>query len=156
MESGTVITESDQSYILDKTKAFFIRNYFENKKIAIFYYYQKELELLKEVFGERLTTNLLEFETTDKSFCIQQKTGSEAISLKQSDALVYYNFGFSGKDFVQGRDRMTTKERAENNVYIILAKGGFNEKLYRVVSQKKLYNEAIFKKDYYGRTKTTN
>jgi len=148
MESGTVITESGAGYVIDKTKATFVRDYFKGKKIAIFYYYQKELELLKEVFGERLTTNLLEFETTEKSFCIQQKTGSEAISLKQADALVYYNFGFSGKDFVQSRDRMTTKERAENNVYIILCKGGFNEKLYNVVSQKKRYNEAIFKKDY--------
>ena len=155
IESGTVITESGASYIIDKSKAFFVRDYFEGKKIAIFYYYQKELELLKEVFGETLTTDLTEFKTTKKSFCIQQKTGSEAISLKEADALVYYNFGFSGKDFVQGRDRMTTKERAENNVYIILCKGGFNEKLYKVVSQKKRYNEAIFNKDYDRRTKTT-
>lgn len=155
IESGTVITESGASYIIDNSKAFFVRDYFEGKKIAIFYYYQKELELLKEVFGETLTTDLTEFKTTKKSFCIQQKTGSEAISLKEADALVYYNFGFSGKDFVQGRDRMTTKERAENNVYIILCKGGFNEKLYKVVSQKKRYNEAIFNKDYDRRTKTT-
>ena len=148
MESGTVITESGAGYIIDKNKAFFIRDYFAGKKIAIFYYYQKELELLKEVFSERLTTNLLEFEATNKSFCIQQKTGSEAISLKEADALVYYNYGFGGKDFVQSRDRMTTKERAENNVYIVLCKGGFNEKLYKVVSQKKRYNEAIFRKNY--------
>jgi len=153
IESGTVITESGAGYVIDKNKATFVRDYFKGKKIAIFYYYQKELELLKEVFGERLTTNLLEFETTEKSFCIQQKTGSEAISLKQADALVYYNFGFSGKDFVQSRDRMTTKERAENNVYIILCKGGFNEKLYKVVSQKKRYNEAIFSRDYFGNSK---
>ena len=155
IESGTVITESGASYIIDNNKATFVRDYFKGKKIAIFYYYQKELELLKEVFGETLTTDFNDFVTTNKSFCIQQKTGSEAISLKEADALVYYNFGFSGKDFVQGRDRMTTKERAENNVYIVLCKGGFNEKLYKVVSQKKRYNEAIFKKDYDRRTKTT-
>ena len=153
MESGTVITESGACYILDQNKAIFIRNYFKGKKIAIFYYYQKELELLKEVFGETLTTDFDEFVSTDKSFCIQQKTGSEAISLKEAEALVFYNFGFSGKDFVQGRNRMTTKERAENNVYIILCKGGFNEKLYKVVSQKKRYNEAIFNKDYFGNSK---
>jgi hypothetical protein len=153
IESGTVITESGASYIIDKNKATFVRDYFKGKKIAIFYYYQKELELLKEVFGETLTTDLDEFKTTDKNFCIQQKTGSEAISLKEADALVYYNYGFGGKDFVQGRDRMTTKERAENNVYIILFKGGFNEKLYKVVSQKKRYNEAIFNKDYFGNSK---
>ena len=155
MESGTVITESGASYVIDMSKAIFIRNYFKGKKIAIFYYYQKELELLKEVFGETLTTDFNEFVSTDKNFCIQQKTGSEAISLKEADALVYYNFGFSGKDFVQGRNRMTTKERAENNVYIVLCQGGFNEKLYKVVSQKKRYNEAIFNKDHDRRTKTT-
>lgn len=155
IESGTVITESGASYVLDKNKATFVRDYFKGKKIAIFYYYQKELELLKEVFGETLTTDFDEFVSTDKNFCIQQKTGSEAISLKEADALVYFSFGFSGKDFVQGRDRMTTKERAENNVYIILCKGGFNEKLYKVVSQKKRYNEAIFNKDYDRRAKIT-
>ena len=155
IESGTVITESGASYVLDKNKAIFVRDYFKGKKIAIFYYYQKELELLKEVFGETLTTDFDEFVSTDKNFCIQQKTGSEAISLKEADALVYFSFGFSGKDFVQGRDRMTTKERAENNVYIILCKGGFNEKLYKVVSQKKRYNEAIFNKDYDRRAKIT-
>ena len=153
IESGTVITESGASYIIDKNKATFIRDYFKGKKIAIFYYYQKELELLQEVFGETLTTDLTEFRTTKKNFCIQQKTGSEAISLKEADALVYYNYGFGGKDFVQGRDRMTTKERVENNVYIVLCKGGFNEKLYKVVSQKKRYNEAIFSKDYFGNSK---
>ena len=155
MESGTVITESGASYVIDNNKATFVRDYFKGKKIAIFYYYQKELELLKEVFSETLTTDFDEFVSTDKNFCIQQKTGSEAISLKEADALVYFSFGFSGKDFVQGRNRMTTKERAENNVYIILCKGGFNEKLYKVVSQKKRYNEAIFNKDYDRRTKTT-
>jgi len=155
IESGTVITESGASYVIDKNKATFVRDYFKGKKIAIFYYYQKELELLKEVFGETLTTDFDEFVSTDKSFCIQQKTGSEAISLKEADSLVYFNFGFSGKDFVQGRNRMTTKERAENNVYIILCKGGFNEKLYKVVSQKKRYNEAIFNKDYDRRAKAT-
>ena len=153
MESGTVITESGASYVIDKSKATFVRDYFKGKKIAIFYYYQKELELLKEIFSETLTTDFDEFVNTDKNFCIQQKTGSEAISLKEADALVYFSFGFSGKDFVQGRNRMTTKERAENNVYIILCKGGFNEKLYKVVSQKKRYNEAIFNKDYFGNSK---
>ena len=98
IESGTVITESGASYIIDNNKATIIRDYFKDEKIAIFYYYQKELELLKEVFGETLTTDLTEFETTKKNFCIQQKTGSEAISLKQADALVYYNFGFTGRN----------------------------------------------------------
>lgn len=148
IENGTVITELNNSFVIDTYKAEFIKQYFREKKIAIFYYFQKEKELLQSVFGDKITTNIHEFNTSKKNFIIQQISGSEAISLKEAEALVYYNFGYSGKNYTQGRDRMTTKEREENNVYFVLAKKSINERIYKAIKSKKRYNEKLFIKEY--------
>ncbi|MHB9056232.1 MAG: hypothetical protein ACYC2P_08795 [Paludibacteraceae bacterium] len=153
IENGTVITESGNAYILNKYKTKYIMQTFAEKKIAIFYYYQKELDLLKDVFGDKLTTDLNEFNTTDKNFAVQQISGSEAISLKAADALVYYNWGFSGKNYIQGRDRMTTMDRQTNNVYFVVARNSLSEKIYKAIRNKKRYNDKMFIKDYGRRTK---
>ena len=151
IENGTVIFESGNDKILSTYKAEFIKQYFRGKKIAIFYYFKKELELLKSVFGDTITTDINEFNSTNKHFAVQQISGSEAISLKESDALVYYNFGYSGRCFTQGRDRLTTKERTENNVYFVFGKGSINERIYKAIKSKKRYNEKLFIKQYnYG------
>ena len=148
IENGTVITEQNNAYVIDTYKAEFIKQYFRCKKTAIFYYFQKEKELLLQVYGDTITTDINEFNSTNKHFAIQQISGSEAISLKEADALVYYNFGYSGKNYAQGRDRMTTKEREENNVYFILSKKSLNEKIYKAIKSKKRYNEKLFQKQY--------
>jgi hypothetical protein len=148
ISNGTCIFESGNSHIIDDSKALYIREYFKGKKIAIFYFFQKEYELLKQVFGELLTSDLTEFNTTDKCIALQQVRGSEGISLKQAEALVYYSFGYAGRQYVQGRDRMTTIDREVNSVYFVFSKGDINEKIYNVISKKKKYNEKLFIKDY--------
>ena len=148
IENGTVIFESGNYKILSTHKAEIIKEYLEGRKIAIFYYFKHELELLLSVFGESITTDINEFKTTNKHFCIQQISGSEAISLKEADALVYYNFGYSGKNYTQGRDRLTTKDRSENNVYFFLGKDSLNERIYKAIKAKKKYNEKLFIKQY--------
>lgn len=156
IENGTVITENNNAFVIDTYKAEFIKQYFRGRKTAIFYYFQKEKELLLQVFGDSITTDIHEFNSTRKHFAIQQISGSEAISLKEADALVYFNFGYSGKNYCQGRDRMTTKERAENNVYFILAKKSINERIYKAIKAKKRYNEKLFMRDYGYRAKVTD
>lgn len=156
IENGTVITDAGNAYILDTTKAECIKKHFEGQKIAIFYYFQKELDLLKQVFGDTLTTDINRFNTENINFAIQQVRGSEAVSLKAADSLVYYNHHYSGRLYAQGRDRMTTKEREENNVYFVMAKDSINERIYKAVKAKKRYNEKLFMKDYkYDRATTT-
>jgi hypothetical protein len=154
LSNGSVIFESGNSKILDKTKAKFIKEYFKNNKIAIFYFFKQEYELLKDVFGESLTNDLNEFNTTDKNIALQQIAGSEGISLKKADKLVYYSFGYSGKNYIQGRDRLTTIDRNRNEVYFVFQKGDINEKIYNVIKNKKKYNEKIFIKDVRKQVRT--
>lgn len=148
VSNGTIIFESGNSAIIDNSKALFLFEKFKGYKIALFYYYKKEYDLLKSVFGEILTDNLQEFDSTDKCIALQQSSGSEGISLKNAKYLVYYSFGFSGCKYIQGRDRLTTKEREENNVIFCFAEKSINEKVYNVIKNKKTYTEKLFTNDF--------
>jgi len=145
--SGTVILESGKAIMLDKTKAEFIREKFAGKRIAVFYKFQAELECLLSVFQEDMTTDLGKFHAGEcNNFAIQIVTGREGISLKEADFLVYYNIDFSATSYWQSRDRLTTMDRLENNVYWIFAEGGIEEKIYKVVQGKKNFTISHFKK----------
>ena len=145
LESGTIKFESGNSQSLDYSKAIFIRDKFKGKKIAILYYYVEELELLKQVFTNH-TNDLNEFNITDKVFIGQQYSTALGVNLSKADCLVFYNFGFSGTNFIQARDRMTIKERLINDVYFVYGKGSLSEKIHQVIKQKKNFTESQFKK----------
>jgi len=145
--SGTVKFESGKSTILDLSKAQFIYDNFWGQKIGIFYKFKEELNALKKIYGEHLCTELKEFDTTDKSIALQIVSGREGISLRKADALVYYNIDFSATSYWQSRDRMTTKERLESDVYWIFSKGGIEKDIYKAVTKKKDYTVNHFKKD---------
>ena len=149
MYSGTVKFESGKSQVLDPTKAKYIKNKFAGKKIGIFYKFKAELDALKKIFGkELLTTTLEEFDSTDKNIALQIVSGREGISLRNADALVYYNIDFSATSYWQSRDRMTTKERLKNDVYWIFSKNGIEKKIYKAVTKKKDYTLNHFKTDF--------
>jgi hypothetical protein len=146
--SGTIKFESGNSKVIDDTKARFIKEKFKDKKIGIFYKFKEELSALKSVFGkEDLTEDLDEFNATEKSIALQIVSGREGISLRQAEALVYYNIDFSATSYWQSRDRMTTKDRLKNDVYWIFAKRGIESDIYKAVTKKKDYTLNHFKRD---------
>lgn len=148
MYSGTVKFESGNSMVIDYSKAEFIKERFKGVKIGIFYKFIAELQALKEVFGDTLTTDLDEFNSTDKSIALQIISGREGISLKNAEFLVFYNIDFSATSYWQGRDRMTTMERKFNKIYWIFSNKGIEKKIYKSVMDKKSYTLSHFKKDY--------
>lgn len=137
--SGTIKLEDGSAVVLDDTKAKFIKEKFNGKKIAIFYKFKEELKLLQSVFSENLTTSLDEFNTTNKNIALQIVSGREGISLKKADYLVYFNIDFSATSYWQSRDRLTTKERQKNDVFWVFSEGGLEEKIYQKVLQKKSF-----------------
>jgi len=145
--SGTVKFESGNAEVLDYSKAKFIRSKFKDMKVGIFYKFKAELDALKYVYGDDITTELGDFNETDKSIALQIVSGREGISLKKAECLIYYNIDFSATSYWQSRDRMTTKERLENDVYWIFSKGGIEKKIYQAVTNKKDYTLSHFKKD---------
>ena len=137
--SGTIKLEDGSSAIVDDSKGVFIKKKFQGKKIGIFYKFKEELKLLQSVYGEELTTNLDEFNATNKNIALQIVSGREGISLSKADYLVYFNIDFSATSYWQSRDRLTTKERQTNDVYWIFSKGGLEDKIYRQVQDKKSF-----------------
>jgi hypothetical protein len=146
--SGTIKFHSGNSKTIDNSKAVFIKEHFKGKKIAIIYYYKEELNMLNEVFKDLITTDLEEFNITDKIFVGQQISSCEGISLARAECLVFLNFGFSGKNFIQAIDRLTLKDRPTNDVYFVFSSIGIDKKIYQSVSKKENYNNSHFKKDY--------
>jgi len=145
--SGTVKFESGKATVIDFSKAEFIRSQFKGMKIGIFYKFKAEYDALKEVYGDELTGDLKEFKTTNKNIALQVVSGREGISLKEADCLVNYNIDFSALSYWQSRDRMTTKDSIQNDVYWIFSEGGIEEKIYRAVTKKKDYTLKHFQKD---------
>ena len=147
MSSGTVKLESGKAITIDTTKVDFIADYFKGKKMAIFYYYKQEREMLLNKFTDSITEDLSEFNTTSKHIALQQISGAEGVNLSAADVLIFINFGFSNTKFVQAKDRLTTKERTSNDVYYILSNKGIDNKVYKAVSNKKDYILQTFRED---------
>jgi hypothetical protein len=149
MYSGTVKFESGNSKVIDTSKAEFIKKRFGSNKIGIFYKFIEEYNALRQVFGdENLTNNVEEFDSTSKNIALQIVSGREGISLRNADFLVFYNIDFSATSYWQARDRMTTMDRPDNNVYWIFARNGIEDSIYKSVVAKKNYTLTHFKKDY--------
>ena len=146
--SGTIKFEDGTYRVIDTSKAEFIKEKFKCYKIGIFYKFVAELEMLRSVFKETLTTDLNEFNSTDKNIALQIVSGREGISLSKADHLVFLNIDFSAVSYFQARDRLTTMERKENTIFWIFSKGGIEEKIYRAVQSKKDYTNDTFKKDF--------
>lgn len=151
--SGTIKFESGNSMVIDTTKAEFIKERFEGKRIGIFYKFKEELNAIKSTFGDKVTTELQDFKSGKVSnIALQIVSGREGISLKEADALVYYNIDFSATSYWQSRDRMTTIDSLESDIYWIFSNDGIEEDIYKSVSKKKDYTVNIFKKKFNFKT----
>jgi hypothetical protein len=148
LSSGTIILEDGKPIVIDRSKAEFIKENFKDKKIAIFYKFKAELQMLIDVLGSKLTFDLDEFNSTDKWIAYQFVSGREGVKLNQAEALVFINIDFSCVSYEQATDRMVTIDREENNIIWIFSKGGIEEKIYQRVIKKQDYSNEIFKKDY--------
>ena len=146
--SGTIKFESGNTAVLDYSKAIRIYTMFKTRQIAIFYKFKAELDALEFIFGDTLTTDLEEFNTTNKSIAYQIVSGREGVNLSRASSLVYYNIDFSAVSYWQSRDRLTTMDRLENNVYWFFAKNGIEDKIYKAVMNKKNYTLNVFKNDF--------
>ncbi len=145
MYSGTVKFESGNTMILDTSKADHIKWRFSGHKIGIFYKFKAELEVLKQVFGDQLCTDLETFDTTDKNIALQIVSGREGISLRNADFIVFYNIDFSATSYWQARDRMTTKDRKYNKVFWVFSEKGIEGHVYKSVNKKKDYTLRHFR-----------
>lgn len=148
LSSGTCKFEDGTSKILDYSKVEFIKENFKDYKIGIFYKFKEELNMLQEVLKDKLTTDLSEFDNSDKWIALQFLSGREGLSLKNADYIVALNIDFSATTYFQFKDRMTTMERKENTLFWIFSKDGIESKIYKTVLGKKDFTLGIFQKEF--------
>lgn len=149
--SGSVIVDEPEreGKVFDYTKAEFIKQYFQGKKIAIFYKFVSEAYALKWVFGSVFDDPQAFNEAESGVFISQIVSGREGINLSTADALVFYNIDFSATSYWQSRARIQTKNRTKDaQIYWIFAEGGIEDKIYKAVMDKKDYTLSHFKKDF--------
>lgn len=152
LSSGSVIDESGTHIITDYSKARFIRDYFRGKKIAIFYVYQTEAELLKKAFPN-WTDIPEEFQNNDDLVFIGQvRSAREGVRLDTANALIFFNLEYSYLSYEQGKNRLSSKERSNPAlIYFIVSDCGIEQDIMDAVHGKQDYTFAYFKTKQYGR-----
>jgi SNF2 family DNA or RNA helicase len=148
--SGSVISESGTLLCFDHSKAKFISEHFKDKKIAVFYKFRAELEMLRWAFKANITESPEEFNARpDLTFVSQIQSGREGINLSSADALVFFNIDFSHVSYLQARARLQTMEREKAaSLYWVFAEDGIEEKIYEKVKAKEDYQLSHFRRDY--------
>lgn len=144
----TIKLESWEAIIIDDSIAQAIRTRFNGVKIAIMTVFIKEVELIQSIFGDEVTTDLEEFNTTWKSYVWNIISNREWVNLSKADALVFYNIPFSWTSFVQWRERLASKDRVENHVYFFYAEWWIQKQILEIVREKKNYSEKIFQNKF--------
>jgi hypothetical protein len=156
ISSGTVKDEKGNGYILDTYKAEFIRDFYHDKKIAVFYNFIQEGEMLRQILPA-VTEDCDEFNRTgSKVFISQIQSGSMGVNLSTADVIIFFNIHFSGVLYWQARNRMQEREREKPAVVHFLFSDivldqincTFEERVYKAVMKKKKYTENYFKKDF--------
>lgn len=150
--SGSVLRDDQkgEAICFDDTKARFIAKRFEGQKIAVFYKFRAELEMLRWAFGGRITESPEEFaHRHDLVFVSQIQSGREGINLSTADALIMFNIDFSHVSYVQARARLQTKDRQKAcELFWVFAEDGIEEKIYEKVQAKQDYVLSYFREDF--------
>lgn len=142
--------EKARSIIFDRSKVKYIQENFAGKKLAIFYKFVAEGEMLKEAFADSWTDVPEVFNSTDNiTFICQISSGKQGTNLSSADYQIMFNPDFSANSYWQGRARMVTKDRQAPVIVIwLMSVGGIEEKVYDAVMDKKDYTLQYFKKDF--------
>jgi hypothetical protein len=148
LSGGTCIMEDGSARVLCWKKAEFIRDMFSKNRIGIYYKFKAEWEAIKEVMGDTVTNDIVEFQSGEvRNIALQIVSGREGITLRDADYIVYYNIDFSAVSYWQSRDRMSTLNRESNEVYFVVGSKGIERRVLRMVMEKKDYTLSQFRKE---------
>jgi len=147
--SGTVITEQHGTKKLIANKAEYIKKHYAGKKIAIYYIFKAEGDILREMFTNHTDSPEKFNESENLVFISQIQSGSMGVNLRTADYIIFYNIHYSSVQYWQARSRMQDKNRTKPCiVHWLFSEGGIEEKIYQVVLKKKDYTTYYFTRDY--------
>ncbi|MEM3373100.1 MAG: DEAD/DEAH box helicase family protein [Candidatus Anstonellales archaeon] len=142
---GGVLYDSNKEYIIDYSKAKRIEELLKKyNKVLVFYYYQKERELLLKYFGDIFTEDLNEAKNSNKHLLLQLVSGREGITFPEADAIIYYSLDFSAVTYIQSQERATTFNKNQVDIVYLFSSVGFDETVYKTLKSKKKYTEKLY------------
>lgn len=147
LSSGTVIDEHGYK-VISTFKADYLSDYFANKKLAIFYKFKSEYEMLKSAFPNS-TDNAFEFQNNNNiTFLGQFQSAREGIRLDTADAIVFFNIDFSFLSYEQARNRIASFERKDAAIlYWLFSDRGIERRIYEAVKNKEDYTLSHYRYD---------
>jgi len=139
---GAVTCDDGEPLILSNAKARFIKLKFDGKRIAIYYKFKAELDILRSVFEDAGDLH------SGKDVVLSQiVSGREGVLLDTYDALVFYNIDFSATSYFQAKARLQSINRkTPAEVHWIFFDGGIESKVYDMVSKKKRFTLHYFER----------
>lgn len=146
--SGTVITNEGERIHLCDHKIRYIKTVFNKKRIAIFYCFIAEGEMLRKHF--HCTSDPIEFaKSKSLVFISQVVSGREGIDLSIADELIFLNIPYSATSYFQAKARSQSINGGDKRVHWLFTVKGIEEKIYNIILNKKAsYTLSHFKKDY--------
>lgn len=147
LSSGTVIDENGYQ-IVSTFKADYVKKYFKDKRLAIFYKFKSELKMLKEAFPNYTDVAKDFQEGQNNVFLGQFVSAREGIRLDSADAIIFFNIDFSFLSYEQAKNRIASFERKDKAVlYWIFSDKGIERKIYKRVKNKEDYTLAHYRND---------
>ncbi|GAB1371176.1 hypothetical protein MASR1M45_12380 [Candidatus Kapaibacterium sp.] len=147
--SGTIRTEQNDFKVIDISKAKYILEQYRGKKIAVFYKFIGEGNVLKKTIPNWTDDPMVFNQHPDKVFICQILSGSMGVNLATADVLIFYNIDFSATQYWQARARIQTFDRESPPlVDWLFVEEGIESKVYEAVLKKKDYTLSYFRKDY--------
>lgn len=151
LASGSIINDSGEYTITDESKIAYIVRNFTGKKIAIFYKFKSELDLIKTFYQGFIAKTAAEFNIADKSmvFAGQFSSIREGLDLRTADCIVMLNIDFSAVSYMQSINRLQSKDREKPaEIHWIFSNLGLEKKIYHTVKEKQAnYTSRIFLKE---------
>ena len=135
LEAGTI--KSDKGYIeignYEKIK-YIKENFGDSEDISIMSHFIRERELLKKHFK--------------KAKIYSSKANAEGVDLSYSKHFIILSCDYSGSKFIQLRERIINVNGSNTNkVILLLVKNAISDQVYKAVSQKKDFNNSLYKKN---------
>lgn len=140
--------EKHKRHTLDESKAWFIKAKFAGHKLAIFYKFIQEGNILRKVFENHTDDQDMFNNSQEKVFICQMVSGREGVNISTAEDVVMYNIDFSATTYWQIRGRMQERDRKiASKLWWAFSEHGIEKKVYKAVSKKLDYTLSYFVKD---------
>jgi len=147
--SGTVIPDNHEGVEVSLHKlGALLRLCGEYRKLAVFYKFIAEREMLLKYLSPFVTEDAQEFEAMERGVFIGQYLSKrEGIDLKSADATVFYTLDFAYLSYEQAKNRMQSYHRDTIPELIVLqTEGSLDSRIWKRVKAKKNFTASYFER----------